>query len=44
MLEDRDAPILDDVKVEPGEDVMKVELGKDDMEEPKSCPLSAQRS
>ena len=41
MLEDHHTPILDDAKVEPGEDVMKVEPGMDVMKEPKSCPLSA---
>ena len=44
MLEDHHTPVLNDAKVEPGEDVMKVEPGMDVMEEPKSCSLSAQRS
>ena len=44
VLEDRQTPILDDMKVKPKEDVMKVELGKDVIEEPKSFPLLTQRS
>ena len=36
--------MLDCAKVEPGEDVIKDEPGMDVMTEPKSSPLSAQRS
>ena len=44
MLEDRQTPVLDGAKVEPGEDFIKDEPGMDVMTKPKSCPLSAQRS